>query len=162
MLAELRRLHDHARWADGLVLAALEASPAAPSAAWKEFAHVLGADETWLSRLERRQPRAPVWPELPPGELKALTDEVHTGFAALLAGLTEAALGGTCSYTTSAGRAFETPVGEILLHVPMHAQYHRGKVNLLLRQAGLAPAPCDYVAWVRGAAAARSGEGSRA
>ncbi|MFQ5740386.1 MAG: DinB family protein [Acidobacteriota bacterium] len=33
-------------------------------------------------------------------------------------------------------------------------QYHRGKVNLLLRQAGHAPAATDFIAFVRGAPAA--------
>ena len=36
----------------------------------------------------------------------------------------------------------------------LHGQYHRGKVNLLLRQGGHAPAPVDYVAFVRGVPAA--------
>lgn len=37
----------------------------------------------------------------------------------------------------------------------MHGQYHRGKVNLLLRQADRTPAPTDYIAFVRGVPAAR-------
>ena len=41
-----------------------------------------------------------------------------------------------------------------LLHVPLHGQYHRGKINLLLRQAGRQPAPTDYITFVRGVSAA--------
>jgi len=154
LIAELRRLYEHARWADGLLLAALEGAPAAPEAAWKELAHVVGAGETWLARLERRPPALPVWPELPRAGLGPAAAGVHAGFAAYLAGLTEARLAEGCAYANTAGRSFDTPVGEILMHAAMHGQYHRGKVNLLLRQAGLAPAPCDYIAFVRGAAAA--------
>jgi uncharacterized damage-inducible protein DinB len=157
VLPELRRLFDHARWADGLVLAALKTAPEAPAAAWTEFGHVLGAGEAWLSRLERRPPRVPVWPELPQSGVEGLAAEVHAGFASYLSRLTEARLGKTCAYTNTAGRAFENPIGQILMHAALHGQYHRGKVNLLLRQAGLAPAPCDYIAFVRGAAAATSG-----
>jgi uncharacterized damage-inducible protein DinB len=36
----------------------------------------------------------------------------------------------------------------------LHGQYHRGKINLLLRQAGLAPAPVDFISFVRGVPAA--------
>ena len=161
MLAELRRLHDHARWADGVLLAALKASGGTPPAAWREFGHVVGTAETWLARLERRPPRVPVWPETGPAELEALAGQVHDAFATFLAGLAEADLASTCAYTNTAGRSFVTPVGEILLHVAMHGQYHRGKVNLLLRQAQLAPAPCDYIAFVRGAPAATGAAGGR-
>ena len=154
MLAELRRLDDHARWADAVLLAALKASAGTPPDAWREFGHVVGAAETWLARLERRSPRVPVWPETGPAELEALAGRVHDAFGAFLSGLSEPDLASTCAYTNSAGRSFVNPVGEILLHVAMHGQYHRGKVNLLLRQARLAPAPCDYIAFVRGAPAA--------
>ncbi len=160
MLAELRRLFEHARWADGLVLAALKA-PGAPPEAWREFAHVLGTGETWLSRLEHRASRASVWPELPPEEVNAFARSVHGGFDAYLAALAEEGLADRCSYTNTAGRTFNDPVGEILLHVAMHGQYHRGKVNLLLRQAGVDPAPCDYIAFVRGAAAAVTPPGQK-
>jgi len=154
VIAELRRLFEHARWADGLLLAALESRSSVPEAAWTEFAHVVGAGETWLARLERRTPRVPVWPELPHAAVERLASEVHAAFAAYLAGLSEARLAEGCAYTNTAGRSFGNPVGEILLHGAMHGQYHRGKVNLMLRQAGLEPAPCDYIAFVRGAAAA--------
>jgi uncharacterized damage-inducible protein DinB len=115
---------------------------------------VLGTGETWLARLQGRTPKVPVWPELSLNDLERLAGDVHADFAAYLAGLSEARLGETCAYTNTAGRSFENPVGEILLHGAMHGQYHRGKVNLMLRQAGLEPAPCDYIAFVRGAAAA--------
>ena len=38
----------------------------------------------------------------------------------------------------------------------VHGQYHRGKVNLLLRQEGMSPVPGDFIAYVRGAPAATS------
>ena len=154
MIPELRRLLDHARWADRLLLDALKGTPDAPAPAWKELAHVVGAAELWLARLERRPARTGVWPELPAVGVEALAEHVHDGYAAYLSRLTEGGLGELCAYTNSAGRPFETPVGEILLHVALHGQYHRGKVNVLLRQAGLAPAPTDYIAFVRGVPAA--------
>ncbi len=160
MLTELRRLFEHAEWADGLVLGALRA-PGAPTEAWREFAHVLGTGETWLSRLEHRASRTPVWPELPPAEVEAWARTVHGGFASYLAALAEGRLADRCRYTNTAGRTFNDPVGEILLHVAMHGQYHRGKVNQLLRQAGVEPAPCDYIAFVRGAPSATTPLGQK-
>lgn len=153
MLDAIRKLWAHVAWADDLLLAGLRAGHP-PAEALREYAHVLGADEIWLARLEGRAPRSPVWPEVTLEELPALAASVHQGYRSYLAALEPRQLGCIVAYTNTAGKAFETPAEDILLHVALHAQYHRGKVNLLLRQAGLSPAPTDYIAWVRGAAAA--------
>lgn len=46
MLAEVRRLWDHARWADQRMLAAFEQNQGEPPEAWREFSHVIGTAET--------------------------------------------------------------------------------------------------------------------
>jgi len=156
------RLWRHAEWADAAVLAALDRVPEPPADALREYAHVIGAEEVWLARIEGRAPRIPVWPAVERAALPALAAQLRDGYARLLATLDEAALAQTVPYTNSAGQAFETPIGDILLHVALHGQYHRGKVNLLLRQAHAEPAPVDFIAFVRGAPAARqAGEGRR-
>jgi uncharacterized damage-inducible protein DinB len=157
MLDEIRRMWEHARWADRIVFAALQGASNVPGEAWREYSHILGADEVWLARLEQRASRAVVWPTLTPSELEALNTQVHSGYAAYMAGLTETAFRKLIPYTNTAGQSFTTAVGDILLHVALHAQYHRGKINLLLRQAGLMPAPTDFIAFVRGVPAATSG-----
>jgi uncharacterized damage-inducible protein DinB len=154
MLEEIRRLMEHARWADRVLLDALRANPAVPADAIREYCHTLGAAEVWLARLERRSSRIPVWPVLSVAELDELAGAVHEGYAAYLTTLDDTALNGSIAYTNTAGRSFVTALKDILLHVALHGQYHRGKVNLLLRQAGLSPAPTDYIAFVRGAPAA--------
>ena len=63
-LAAFRRMWDHAAWADELLLSALEAMHASPALAWREYAHVLGAESVWLDRLLQRPQRHAVWPEL--------------------------------------------------------------------------------------------------
>lgn len=37
---------------------------------------------------------------------------------------------------------------ETLLQVVMHSQYHRGQVNMRLRELGIEPPLVDYVAWI--------------
>lgn len=47
------------------------------------------------------------------------------------------------------GRAPETTtVGETVLQVALHSQYHRGQANALLRGVGVEPPLVDYIAWV--------------
>ena len=158
---ELARLRDHAEWADRVLLNALQATSKAPADAVREYAHVLGAAEVWLARLERRPARAAVWPSLTLAELDELVGAVHAGYAKYVAALDEPGAERMIAYTNSAGQSFETSVKDILLHVALHGQYHRGKVNLLLRQAGLLPAPTDYIAFVRGVPAATTAAASR-
>jgi len=56
MLNELRRLTDHAHWADTVLLDAFRAAPQLPDEAVREYCHVLGAEEVWLSRLNKGPP----------------------------------------------------------------------------------------------------------
>jgi uncharacterized damage-inducible protein DinB len=157
MLEEFRRLAEHARWADRILLDALRAAAGEVNdTALREFGHIVGAAEVWLARLEQRSSRVAVWPALKLDALDELLGAVHAGYARYLAALEEPALDRAIPYTNSAGRFFETPVKEILLHVALHGQYHRGKINLLLRQVGASPAPTDYIAFVRGVPAATS------
>jgi uncharacterized damage-inducible protein DinB len=154
MLTELRHLRDHMAWADDALLDAMASATTLPVEAAREFAHVLGSEENWLARLESRAPRVPIWPEASLSDLMQLALDVQVGFARHLDTLIEADLHRIVSYTNSAGILFETSVRDILHHVFLHAQYHRGKINLLLRQAGLAPVPVDYIGYIRGFPAA--------
>lgn len=163
-LDTITALWEHSFWADARLLEALEASAdargtagahaGAEAEALREHAHVLGAEETWLARIEGRTPGAPVWPDATLEAVRTLSEATERAFRAYLRDLTEEGLGTSVTYRNSAGDEFTNTVADILLHVALHGQYHRGKVNLLLRQGGHEPAPVDYIAYVRGAAAA--------
>ncbi len=145
---------EHLFWADGKVLEAVTAGDAVPEAAIREYAHIIGAEEVWLARVELRPPLLEVWPTAAAPDLNGMVRRTHEGWATYLAGLGESGLKRSVSYVNSAGRRFENTVADILVHVAMHGQYHRGKVNQMLRQGGIKPAPVDFIAYVRGAPAA--------
>ena len=145
---------DHAAWADELLLSALAAMHPPPALAWREYAHVLGAESVWLDRLLRRPARYAVWPELSVAEASALAVSLRAEYSAYVAGLSTDALDERVPYVNSAGQSFETPVSDMLLQVALHGQYHRGKINLMLRQGGLPPTPTDYISFARGVPAA--------
>ncbi|MCC7054920.1 MAG: DinB family protein [Gemmatimonadaceae bacterium] len=161
MLTELRRLREHLAWADDAMLDALASAPDWPAEAAREFAHVLGSDENWLARIEGRGPRCPIWPDSDQDYIRQLALDVRVGYARHLDTLIEADLLRVVTYTNTAGISFETPVRDILYQVFLHAHYHRGKVNLLLKQAGIAPAPVDYIAYARGFPTAVTKVGAR-
>ena len=154
MLTEFRRMRDHLAWADDELLDAIADAPVFPMEAAREFAHILGSDENWLARIEARTPTEPIWPALDLSGLRQRALDIQVQYARYLDTLIEADLLRMVSYQNSAGIHFETPVRDILYHVFLHAHYHRGKVNLLLRQSGATPAPVDYIGFVRGFPAA--------
>lgn len=156
---EAREVWRHSAWADRKVAEAV-VEAGGPAEALSEMAHVIGTEETWLARLQSRPPRLAVWPPIEARDLMKRLEATHEDYASLLDELSDSGLAARVSYRNSAGDAFENAVGDILLHVALHGQYHRGKVNLLLRQAGIEPAPCDYIALVRGAPAATRRDGA--
>lgn len=149
----IRQSLAHSAWADTKLFAALRDNPQL-TAAWREYNHVLGAAEVWLARLERRAPSVPVWPVLGVEQADALRGAVAKGYERFTSRLESDALTDVVEYTNSAGQTFQTAIGDILLHVALHGQYHRGKINLLLRQNAAEPEAADYIGFVRGVPAA--------
>ena len=171
MHGHLRKLVDHLRWADAAALRSLrewdsgagkptgESAPGHSSLRQRAvalYAHVVGAEAVWLSRLAGRAQDVAVWPDLTLDEAAALAqrnaDELDRFIAAL--GPDDAAR--EVDYRNSAGQAFRSTVEDILLQVTLHGTYHRGQIAMLVRDGGAAPAPTDYIAFVRGAPAART------
>ena len=161
MLDYLRQLTEHCIAADTALANALRAAAPVPDAAVREYAHILGAEEVWLARLEGRTARSAVWPDASRDDVLQLRQMVADAYRAYVARLTNGDLERLVSYRNSAGLTFSNSIGDILLHVMLHGQYHRGKVNLLLRQSGLAPVPTDYIAFVRGVPAATLADATR-
>jgi uncharacterized damage-inducible protein DinB len=157
----LQRLADHCLAADAALAESLRAAATVPSQIVREYAHILGAEETWLARIEGRTARAAIWPAGPLGEVLHLRRTVAESYRAFFAALRDSDLERMVSYRNSAGIEFTTGIGDILLHVMLHGQYHRGKVNLLLRQSGFPPVPTDYIAFVRGMPAATQADATR-
>ncbi|MGH7710521.1 MAG: DinB family protein [Gemmatimonadaceae bacterium] len=153
LLARLRRLVEHAEWANAQVIAALERQSVADDVV-ELFAHVLGAEEVWLSRLEGRTATLAVWPALRVAQLPAAAAANAAGYRAYLDRLTPDDPAREIAYTNSAGQAFRSTIADILTHVAMHGSYHRGQVALRIRRDGGTPAATDFIAYARGVAAA--------
>ncbi|MGQ0641737.1 MAG: DinB family protein [Gemmatimonadaceae bacterium] len=153
LLAQLRRLLEHAEWANAHVIAALEQQDVAADIL-ELFAHVLGAEEVWLSRLEARKASLAVWPALTKTQIAAAAADNASRYRAYVARLTPEDMSREVDYTNSAGQAFRSAIVDILTHVALHGSYHRGQVALRMRRDGGVPAATDFIAFVRGAPAA--------
>lgn len=149
----VRTLYQHMAWANTRVIDGLRAASGLDPHALEQFAHVLGAESVWLSRILGEPTRVAVWPSLSIEECAALAEENQRGYEGVLrAG--DAALEREVTYTNSAGQTFTNRVLDILLHVAMHGAYHRGMTSILTRRSGGVATPTDFIAFVRGTPAA--------
>jgi len=153
-LAEYQKLFAHLKWADHRALAALSRTAAPPPRAIELFAHILGSEETWLARIQGRAAAVPVWPSPTVKDCEGLMPRVHGEWERYMAALSDAELARMVHYKNSAGAEFDSRVDDILTHVMMHGQTHRGQINAALRAAGAEPNGVDFIAFVRGAPAA--------
>jgi uncharacterized damage-inducible protein DinB len=151
---QLSKLLGHLEWADARVLDSLRAMPHPDARALELYAHVLGAEETWLSRMLERDARIGVWPTLSLHEAATLAAENAAGFRAFVEERTAEQLQERVKYLNSLGMPFESALEDMLLQVVLHGCYHRGQIALLVRGAGGEPSPTDYIAFARGAPAA--------
>jgi len=156
MSDHLRRLIEHLEWADTAALGALRASAASDTRALTIYSHVLGAEAVWLARLAGRPSDVAVWPVLTLERAASLAARNAAELNALVSSLGPDDLDREIDYRTSDGRAFRSTTEDILLHVALHGSYHRGQIALLIRGGGGEPASTDYIAFARGAPAART------
>jgi uncharacterized damage-inducible protein DinB len=154
MLEHLRRLFDHMYWADHRALESLRNAGLPHPKALEIYAHILGAEHTWLTRLRGAPAAHAVWPKLTLAECGPLASENQQAFSEYLAQLDEDALAREVHYRNSAGAEFDSRIDDILLHVVLHGTYHRGQVAFVVRNEGDVPNATDYIAFVRGIPAA--------
>jgi len=145
-MRHLQRLFAHLQWADEQVLAALRAATSAPEGAVQLYAHVLASEHNWLARLAGTA-QMDLVPTLSLHACEELARDNHARFGALVASLASADLDHVVAYRRRDGQAQERRLEDILLHVALHAMYHRGQAATLLRQAGETPNVTDYITW---------------
>ena len=150
MKSHLERLFRFVSWADRRTLESLRAVPlAAIAESLPLLAHVLAAEHVWLARLEGREPKHPVWPDLSLEACVQLLHENDAGYRALLNQLSEEQLADVTNYRNAAGQEFSTPVLDILLQVITHGGYHRGQIAKILGRNGVTPASTDFIVFQR-------------
>ena len=151
---EFLSLMAHLRWADERTWQSLARIDDPPTRTVELYAHIIGAEETWLARMTGNLARMPVWPDWPLDRVHEMADMVHRELAILAESMEADGGSREVDYVNSAGQAFKSTVADMVRHVAQHGAYHRGQIAMLLRGDGLVPEPTNYIAFVRGAPAA--------
>jgi uncharacterized damage-inducible protein DinB len=142
----IQRMFEHLIWANRRILEALQQQLGDHQQALKLFSHILLAEQVWFARLQGKDSsQLPLWPEVDLTacfQLVSQNEKLFERFAG-------ADLDHFISYTNSKGQAFQTSIRDVLTHVALHGQYHRGQINTLLRAVGVEPVNVDYITYVR-------------
>lgn len=148
MTDHLDRLLAHLEWANRRTLEAARES--GDGEALRLLSHLLASERIWLRRIETGDSSGvEIWPDLSPEECSSLFDENLDAYRSYLDSCSEQDLSREVTYRNSSGREFDTPLGEILLHVFLHGTYHRGQIARELRDAGDEPVNTDFIQFVR-------------
>ena len=152
MLETIRDLYHHQEWADATHWKAILGSDTARQDAdlKARLVHLHGAQQVWLGRWQG------VSLPFPKAEDHASMEDTyhfaqacHAALRAFLSLQQDADLARSVIYTTLAGEAFTQPLGELMLHVAMHSQYHRGQTATRMRALGSPVPGTDLVTWQR-------------
>ncbi|MCC6573322.1 MAG: DinB family protein [Planctomycetes bacterium] len=117
-----------------------------------KFTHLIDSDDLWLGRIDEGV-NPPIMPYNK--RFKTVADFMNqimvTGHrkAKFLMDLTEEALDHKITYTNTHGKTFSQPLHELLQHLLLHGQYHRGQMASCLRALGKQPPETDIVVYYR-------------
>lgn len=158
MLHAFRELYDHMEWADARVWQAVLACPAAEGDAVlrDRLRHIHTVQHAFLS----------IWRGEAPdfrdsfGSLRDVAQwgrEYYAGVRAYLPMVENAALDRIVimPWAEMLSEVFgrkpdPTTLRDTMLQIPMHSIYHRGQVNMRLRELGGEPPLVDFIAWIWG------------
>lgn len=146
----IQNMMEHMYWANGLLAEGMAQQSVAHTDALTLLHHVASAEKIWLTRLEGKNSSGiTLWGSRELPELLQMVKQNEEGFKAYIGKLKEEDLDTIVHYRNQSGKPFETSIRDILTHVALHGQYHRGQINRILRLESLEPVPMDYILFTR-------------
>ena len=144
------RLFEYDRYTSRLMLE-LIAQVGYPEKPVKLMAHMLGAQQIWLSRCKALPPPTDgVWPDWPASSLSEILTKNSEEWLGFLNGLQPGDFDKIIAYKNSRGDAFENRLADIMTQVTNHGTHHRAQIGQYLLAAGIGQLPTtDYIFYLR-------------
>lgn len=150
LIETIQKMFEHLTWANARILKALQNMKVENEETVQLFSHILFAEKVWFTRLQGLDSsNIPIWTEVDLkvcSELVEQNKELSTKF---LSQLSNTDLDKLVFYRNSKGTEFKNTIREILTHIALHGQHHRGQINLKLRADGIESANIDFITFVR-------------
>jgi uncharacterized damage-inducible protein DinB len=148
-LETIQSMFKHLHWANQRILETLQNGQENKKAI-NLFSHILHAENVWYTRLKGADSsHLPIWSEISLESCVELVNQNHHNYDEFLSTLSNSDLDQLVSYKNSNGTKFDNSIRDILTHVALHGQYHRGQINQLLRAANNEPISVDYILFRR-------------
>jgi uncharacterized damage-inducible protein DinB len=148
-LETIQSMFKHLHWANQRILETLQNGQVNKKAI-NLFSHILHAENVWYTRLKGADSsHLPIWSEISLESCVELVNQNHHNYDEFLSTLSNSDLDQLVSYKNSNGTEFDNSIRDILTHVALHGQYHRGQINQLLRAANNEPISVDYILFRR-------------
>ena len=143
-------MYDHLNWANQRILETLQSIEDENQEVNRLFSHILFGERIWITRLQGLDSsRLPIWLDVDIEACAELVMKNEESFTTFLTNLVNADLDKLIFYTNSKGTEFKNSVRDILTHVALHGQYHRGQINSRLRADGIEPVNIDFITFLR-------------
>ena len=152
MLELIQDFYLHQEWADAQQWGAVRAFPPAMADEGLRLRlfHIHAVQQVWLARWQGVRLSFPKPENYPRTEdLFTFAKSCHAALRAYLSQRSEADLKLTVEYQNIHGETFTQSLGDLLLHLPYHSQYHRGQTAQAMVALGSHMPPTDLVVWQR-------------
>ena len=144
---EYQLLIRHEMWANQRIAQAVLNLEEMPNKVSILMNHVIGAQHVWISRINGVVPTIGVFPQL---DQDTWYEQIVQHESALLKiASSDQNLKRSISYQNTSGQSFQNPVSELLLHLAMHSQYHRGQIVAYSRDLLDVVPSTDMIAFLR-------------
>ncbi|WP_419887557.1 DinB family protein [Neobacillus niacini] len=145
----IQSMFKHLHWANQRILETLQNGEENKKAN-NLFSHILHAEHVWYTRLKgANRSHLPIWAVVSLELCVEMVNRNHHNYAEFLSRVSKTDLNQLVSYKNSKGTEFQHSIRDILTHVALHGQYHRGQINQLVRKADLEPINVDYITFKR-------------
>ena len=142
-------LMKHEYWATERVAQTLIQLNWVPLKAKEIFDHIISAHANWFARCTEQESHLPIWrSNLEVQEYGKWINDFHEKWIGLLANEADD-LTRVVRFKNSTGREFQHTVYEILTHLTLHSQYHRGQIITIVRDQVDTPPSTDLIAYLR-------------
>jgi uncharacterized damage-inducible protein DinB len=139
----------HDAWANQRVAHAMANLAWIPSKAHDIFDHIIAAHAAWYSRVTQTHSAIPLWrSQLEVKDYTSLIEEFKMKWEMILENEAND-VSRIITYQNSSGHSFSNTLHEIVMHLCMHSQYHRGQVVTLIRDLTETPPATDLILYLR-------------
>ena len=150
VLKTIQKMYEHVDWANQRILETLQGMGDDNQEVCRLFSHILFGERVWLTRLRGSDSsQLPIWSDVDIEVCAELVRQNKEDITTYLTTLADTDLDQLIAYRNSKGTEFKNSVRDVLTHVALHGQYHRGQINSKLRTAGIEPVNVDFITFVR-------------